>query len=442
MRKKGILAIGILIVFVISTIVGSVFIIVNIKNRKDEKPVTENSNISNLNGGGGEVSHTHAFNLEPIYEIENEKVYVTYLCGNGCGKRGERSEVSNAVIVKPSTIQDTLDLNVNGKIIVLSAGVYEHIELRPTLANVEKISVDKAGGNDFGEPIYIRNGTNYRDIRNLVEDNEDYNYLYETTIKDLMIVGTEGAVLKNTFEAKSCQVDYRSLLAEDPIRSLKYSEEGYRHTNRLTIENLTLLNLNFNGAGGVIDITYEEDDFDHYNNIKIENCSLETAYISRISGDPAIKLSNAKNVKVNNCRIKGFFKGIEITNAFNFDAINNTIKQTNSNAISMQSSEIDKYFTGNIKIKNNHIEDVLGKAGGNGDRAIYMRTGKHSTVVVEGNTFINAINASMQVLKVLSIEHSLFSFINNNYYENINSSGVSIANIVNSALTEFEIKVK
>ncbi len=443
MFKKMILPISVAFVLIISAIVGSILILNNENkygnNGGGDNPTT---NIGSQNNGQNSTTpvHIHKFDQEPIYTVEGEIAYITYACSNGCEERSERKAVSNAVIATPTTVQDVLDGDINNKIVVLNEGVYEYLELRPSLANVQKISVDKNGGSEFGEPIYIRAGGNFRDIAEIVENQKTYNYLYETTFENITIVGVDGTVLRNRFDAVSGVVDYTNLRAEDPIRNLEYNETGWKHTVKLTIKNLKLLNLKFNGIGATINIAYSENDYSYYDRISIENCRFTTLYQERLVGSPAIRVDNAKNVDIVENIVVGHYYGIYTTNVFNLDCEKNTIKQTNSNAIVLQSGFSEEYLMGKINIVSNHIEDVYGQNNA-GDRAILIKNGNHCTILIKDNTFVNATNSLSQVIKVFSLTNSLFSVINNNYYETLLSEGKAIDNITNSGLASFEIVV-
>ena len=445
MFKRMVLPIGVAVVLIVSAIVGGILIINNVNNYggKDNDGSSITTDVG-LNGDNHQQSgpvHSHKFDKEPIYSVDGDIAYVSYACSNGCDERSENKALSNAVVATPSTIQDVLDTNINGKFVVLSEGVYEHFELRPSLANVQTIRVDTSGGTNFGEPIYLRSGSNFREISEVVQDVENYNYLYEARFENITIVGVEGAVLRSRVDVVSGEVNYMSLLAEDPIRGIQYTQGEWKHTTRLTVKNLKLQNLKFNGIGATINIAYNENNYEYYDGISIENCALTTVYEGRFAGSPAIRIDNAKNVNIIDCNIIGHFYGVYTTNVFNLDCSNNTIKQLNSNAIVLQSGLFDGYFMGSINICSNHIEDIYGNGNLSGDRAIYMKNGKHSIITIKDNTFVNAINAGSQVAKVFSLENSLFSFVNNNYYESLLSGGKAIDNIANSAETSFEVKV-
>ena len=441
-----ILPICVAVVLVISAVVGGILIINNVYNFGD-KGSGGNGTTSNVGLGNPQLPstpteqvHVHAFNTDVKYEVIGPDVYVHYKC-SGCDERSEFEQVKDAVIATPETLQDILDAEPNGKTIVLSSGLYQCIELRPTLANVQKISVDESGGTNFGEPIFIRTESNFREIQTLVEDVKEYNYLYEASFKDITIVGTQGVQFRNRFIIRSGEVNYHNLVSEDPIRGIDYNAEGWKHTNKLTIKNIKFLNIEFHGYGGTLEVSHNEYEHSSFDGITIENCKFYGMFEDRISGMPAIKIMNAKNVKIERNAIVGHFQGVYTNCVFNLECNNNEIREINSSAIIIQSVGYDKYFTGNINIKSNKIAYVYGKQNYVGDRAIYIHIGNHSTIVIEDNTFTRAVNLESELLEVFAIQNSRFSFINNNYSAESSETGKALDNIVNSTEASLSIVV-
>lgn len=70
-----------------------------------------------------------------------------------------------------------------------------------------------------------------------------------------------------------------------------------------------------------------------------------------------------------------------------------TANVTLGGKVSLQTyNGVNNYLTGNIEIKNNTIEN-------SGDRAIRFGTVKDATIVIEDNTFVDAVDSDKDLLK-------------------------------------------
>ena len=131
-----------------------------------------------------------------------------------------------------------------------------------------------------------------------------------------------------------------------------------------------------------------------------------------------------KNINVTNCTIDNHHMGIYISNVNRANISNNNIKNTNHNAIAVQSRNTKvtnnkhdgsiHYFSGYIKIENNKIENA-------GDRAIRFGVGKNAYIEILNNTFINSIDTSNnQFIKTQGMSGCNLIYEDNKYYSSTN----------------------
>lgn len=440
MKKKYILPIVIAVVLIVSAIVGSVVLIYNANPENANPQNTETPN--NVQQSATAPVHTHSFSGEETYKIVDGKVYVNYSCrDSSCSAIGEDRPVNNAIIVTPATIQNVLDGVVDNKIIVLTSGRYEYIEFRPTKETVSKISVDEYGGTNFGEPIFERGEGEIGEISLELINDPQFNYLYERKIQNVKIVGTEGVVLKNKFAVVSGEVNYLSLLPQDPIRGVHYNTDSAKHTTKLFVSNLTIQNLSFDGGGGILQVSSENENCADYDGITIERCSFVKTHETKNSGVPAVKIENAKNIVCVKNTVDGHFQGFYTINGIHISYIENLVKNTNSNAFSFQTTDSTTYFSGKINIVSNRVENILGTKATKNIRAIQFHIGREATIVVENNTFVNAVDSSGNVAKATELTNSIYSFINNNYFDSADGVGRPITNIASGRESYFSINV-
>lgn len=440
MFKKYILPIVIAGVLIISAIVGSIIVIYSVN--PDSKTPSTPSTPGDIQQSGTTPTHTHSFSGDEKYKIVDGKVYVNYACKDStCTAIGEDRPVNNAIIVTPQNIQSVLDGVVDNKVIVLSSGRYEYIEFRPTRATVSRISVDEFGGSEFDTEIYTRQEGETGETQIELNNDPMLNYLYEREIKNVKIVGTEGAVLKNRFAVVSGEVTYSNLLPEDPIRDIDYYTDEYKHTTKLKVSGLTLQNLIFEGSGGLLQVTSEDTSCVSYNEITVDRCTFTKDYESKNSGVPAVKIANAKNIVCSKNTIDGHFQGFYTVNGVHISYIKNTVKNTNSNAFSFQTTDSTTYFSGNINIISNRVENILGTKASENIRAIQFHIGRDATITIEDNTFINAVDNSGNVAKATELTNSIYSVINNNYFDTIDSAGKPITNVANGRESSFSINI-
>lgn len=107
------------------------------------------------------------------------------------------------------------------------------------------------------------------------------------------------------------------------------------------------------------------------------------------------------------------------------NVLNNFVTHTTHNAFAFQSTSdgnLNSYFTGYCKIKNNTVKDIT-------DRAIRFNTIQNAQLIIEDNTFINCVDEKNEIMTTYSQRdadksptskpntntNATFSFKNNTY---------------------------
>ena len=105
------------------------------------------------------------------------------------------------IVVNPTTAQNTLDTDINGKTIVFDSGIYNNqLELRATRATVDK--------------IYNYRGTAEIALNDLADSNE-VGFRYFREINSVKFVAVEDAEFREEFV---CESTYTTVASESAYR--------------------------------------------------------------------------------------------------------------------------------------------------------------------------------------------------------------------------------
>jgi len=181
--------------------------------------------------------------------------------------------------------------------------------------------------------------------------------------------------------------------------------------NTLSISNLTLDGLIFEGKDSRLDIqTSAEDGIDGVN---IVNCKFITEETPEDYA--AIRIFSASNI-LNDITLKnnffyGHYQGIYVSGAHNATIINNKFEKMEHNGVALQSSPAstgptDHATSGTILIQNN--EFLKGT-----DRAIRFGFVNEATVTIDSNKFTNTSDENGEIVKSRDVASTTWTYSNN-----------------------------
>ena len=215
---------------------------------------------------------------------------------------------------------------------------------------------------------------------------------YITTLKNLTIVGAQGATIAGLLATSGHTYGDN---IHDYVLGVDKSGSVYYHT--LHMENIKFSNVAFTGK---IDINTSDAE-STYNGITFEDCTFTTGGTASDNG-AAIRYYNeanngkVKNITVKNCKFNNCNQGVYVHHVNGITAIDNEFNTTGHNAIAMQGhdGEVDLKA---VVIKNNTFENI-------GDRIIrFNNVGADSQITIQYNTATNSGDDAGEVIKATSI---------------------------------------
>ena len=222
------------------------------------------------------------------------------------------------VTVGPDTVQTALDNAVDGTIIQLTAGNYGTLYFRQS--GKSELYTDKVIENDSGANVndngYIVVGEGRRDA------------LYLRTLKNVTIIGAEGAVVDN-IEFMTANYTYAADTEETVSGNTIYrydSNIGGGEQNALrsyfNIENLTIKNVNFKGEKTAMDLKIFRPDPANtgvisqrlaIDGLHFDGCTMNAVGASSANAICLLKVEKTTDAHVDN-GIDPRFKNVSITN--------------------------------------------------------------------------------------------------------------------------------
>ncbi len=323
----------------------------------------------------------HSYDSEPTYQVEDGKAYEIRGCS--CSKV-QKTEVEGAIIVNSTeTVQQALDQATENNIIVLDDANYD--------------------------VLYLRKNTN----STLVADDGNWaggGHTYARTISNLKIISCSGAVVKQ-IKAEVGQ----------------YTPSGVQHSNsatepyltlRLTLNNLTLVNLNFELENDdvAVDVLYKNSKVDGLNIIGCrfvdKDASSTIASGNRILNADQQGLENCvKNVVVSRCYAKDLHQAIKINCLENITISNNTFVGIKAHTIIFSggsASNLNK--SGKIEITDNRVTQSMGER--------FIRAtcvSDNAEIIVKNNTIVSGIpmGSDEDVVKITDVSEKATVTIDN-----------------------------
>ena len=289
-------------------------------------------------------------------------------------------------------LQAAIDSAKGGNVIKLAPGNYGTIYVRPTASN----------GTTMHCKTHDYTTTNADEFVAHMNDGAwHYTPRYTTTVKNLTIVGTEGATVAG-FVATSGHA-YGDVY--DYVRGIDY-DSGSAYYNTLHINDLVFKNVSFTGK---IDInTSDADSF--YNGITFDGCSFTTGGTASANG-AAIRYYNeanngrVKNITVKNCKFNNCYQGVYVQNVNSVSVVNSVFDTIGHNAIALQGNDINLK---NVVITGNTFKNIS-------DRVIRFNTvGADSNITIQNNVANNSGDDDGEVIRATSIAAGVITSVKNN----------------------------
>ena len=329
---------------------------------------------------------------------------------------GGKYSVNNFISANSTEgLQAALDAAKDGYNINLKAGVsYGVVYMaRPTMYNNTTMSCDNHG-------YTTTDATEFKN--HLAEAVWHTTPEYTTTLKNVTIVGAEGATIAGV-------VTTSGHVYGDNVHDyvLDVDKNGSAYYSTLHLENIKFSNVAFTGT---ININ-TSDATSTYNGVTFENCTFTTGGTASSNG-PAIRYyneannGNVKNIVVKNCKFNNCYQGIYVHHVNGINITENEFDTTGHNAVAMQGHD-GAVNLKSVVINNNTFKNI-------GDRIIrFNNVGADSNITIQYNTATNSGDDNGEVIKATSIEDGAITNIGFNDW----GAGAKVNNPeLNDAITE------
>ena len=295
-------------------------------------------------------------------------------------------EVNDFILTADTAgLQAALDAATDGTTIHLTAGVnYGVVYMgRPTRSNNTTMICDTHNFETTDEAAFaahLNDGAYHTTPK------------YITTLKNLTIVGAQGATIAGLLATSGHAYG-------DNIHDyvLGVDKSGSVYYNTLHLENIKFSKVAFTGK---IDINTSDAE-STYNGITFDDCTFTTGGTASSNG-PAIRYYNeanngkVKNITVKNCKFNNCYQGVYVHHVNGITITDNEFDTTGHNAIAMQGHDGEVNLKG-VVIKNNIFKNI-------GDRIIrFNNVGADSQITIQYNTATNSGDVAGEVIKATSI---------------------------------------
>ncbi len=351
--------------------------------------------------------------IAPSIEMGVE-LYATQLAAENDSFGNDYDADAPAITVNNTAeLQAAIDSAKGGNVIKLAPGNYGTIYVRPTASN----------GTTMYCETHDYTTTNADEFAAHLDDGAWHGTpKYTTTVKNLTIVGTDGATVAG-FGATSGHA-YGDVY--DYVRGIDY-DTGSAYYSTLYINDLVFKNVSFTGK---IDInTSDADSF--YNGVTFDGCSFTTGGTASANG-AAIRYYNeankgkVRNITVKNCKFNDCYQGVYLHHVNGVSVIGNTFDTLGHNAIALQGHE-GAVNLKNVVITGNTFKNIS-------DRVIrFNDVGADSNITIQNNVATNSGDEDGEVIRANSIAAGVITSVKNN------SWGVGI--VVNDELKDPVVKV-
>lgn len=313
---------------------------------------------------------------------------------------GDVINVANAT--EAQEVLDGKHGNIDGKTINFTGNIDKVLDLaRPTKYEGSGTTyVCNNGNSHSGESKTFTNVTEF--LAHFGSSEWHTTPDYYRTLKNVTFTADEGVTVAGfTFNAGHVYGE-----CYDYVRDKAYTSGSayYKHSS---LKNITFAGLTITGqfdaklyldGSSVEDITFEGCTFtgttDDGNNAAIKFLA-DNQYFT--------------NVIVKNCEIANYYQGVYVSGVNGLEVSNNSISNTNHNAIAVQSNDNGNPAKGSIVIKENYMENVS-------DRAIRVNTVADATFAVNNNVMVNCGDDEGEMFKAQSMGNGTAN-LENNYWD-------------------------
>ena len=294
-------------------------------------------------------------------------------------------------VANATDLQAALDSAVTGTTIQLLPGVnYGALAVRPTANNETTMYCET---HNFTT-------TDAEEFKaHLAESGYHTTPKYTTTIKDVTIIGAEGATITG-FDASSGHA-YGDVY--DYVRDMDF-DVGSAYYLTLNMSNLTFKDVAFTGQVNI----NTSDAASVYDGVTFNGCSFTTGGTTvAIRYYNEANNGNVKNIVVNDCTFTNCFQGIYVHHVNGITVTDSKFDTTGHNAIAMQGHD-GAVALKNVVITGNTFDNI-------GDRVIrFNEVGADSNITIQNNTATNSGDDEGEVMKATSIASGVTTSIKNN----------------------------
>lgn len=345
-----------------------------------------------------EEEHKHNY-VEVKYSIENGKAYTQSFCECGEADAKKELDATTYVIATPSTAQAVLDSDINNKTVFFDNGTYSNLVVRPTVATA-KAYEDLGGWQDRFANVRATEETPLKDL------DASTSYHYIRTLTNVKFVGLENAKFAGSFEFVS-KIETRGNTNDgtDIIKNIPYTD-GICAINKIEGNGIEFNGLNFisnnENAGRInFDYNYTHGNVALIKNVVVKNCKF-TNNIEAHNDKIAVRFYfDAENFTFENNSVTGYKKGVDVYYTKNIYVKNNTIENTAHNAIGMYYKN-----SGEVVIENNTIKNTS-------NRSIKIYDGDNLNITLKDNKIKNGHDENDEIMQFANLTNSTLTMSNN-----------------------------
>ncbi len=314
----------------------------------------------------------------------------------------ENNTLVSVGVKNAAELQAALDSATDGDTIVLMPNVnYGVVYLgRPTASN-DTIMTCNDGTNHSNTPYTTTKAEEFK--THLADGKWHTTPRYTTTLKNLTIIGAEGATIEGLLATSGHAYGdvYDYVLDKD-------YDVGSAYYNTLNINNVEFKNVNFTGTVNI----NTSDATSVYDGVTFDGCTFTTGGTASTNG-PAIRYyneannGNVKNIVVKGCTFTNCYQGVYVQHVNGVTVTGCTFDTTGHNAIALQGHD-GAVDLKKVVITGNTFKNI-------GDRVIrFNNVGSDSNITIQGNTATNSGDDDGEVMKATSIAEGVTTSISGN----------------------------
>ena len=328
--------------------------------------------------------------------IDNMTTVATGLIGRTEPGNNVTVTGTNFKVATTEALQAALDNATDGTTITLVPGVsYDVVYMgRPTKHNATVMTCE----------THVYTTTNAVAFKDHLSDGAYHTTpKYTTTLKNLTVVGAEGAKIAGLLATSGHSYGdvYDYVLDKD-------YDIGSAYYNTLILNNVLFSNVDFTGK---IDIN-TSDATSVYDGVTFDGCTFTTGGTASTNG-ASIRYyneannGNVKNIVVKNCSFTNSYQGVYVQNVNGVTVTDSRFDTTGHNAVAVQSTG-DPVNMKDVVIKANNFNNI-------NDRVIrFGAIGADSNITIQNNTAVNSGDEDGEVMRAVSIAAGITTSISGN----------------------------